>query len=307
LNFGVITIIHYMDKFNKHGSTIIYWDEQMFETILYPTDFSEVSLTVLRECLPELQKLGAKEFHILHVVDITLTEFEAFTLQEAYQEKLEELKRELEGKGLSVQGEVRIGIPSLEIAEYAEEKRIDLIITPSVGENIWRRMFVGSTASNLARTTKKPVLMLKYIQEKEGYRATFGSCSGIFERPLIALDFSRCSLKILETARKFEEVTKSIILLHSVDYGKVDEIEVNIQIAEKNLQKSAKIFKKPTEMEVMVGTASQAIIGTALAKKASMIVIGKKGRSFLKDLLLGSTAERVLRDSKLPVLLVPCE
>jgi len=35
--------------------------------------------------------------------------------------------------------------------------------------------------------------------------------------------------------------------------------------------------------------------------------MGKKGRSVIKDLLLGSTAERVVRDSKLPVLLVPCE
>lgn len=279
----------------------------MFEKILYPTDFSEVSLQVLRECLPEFNSLGAREFHILHVVDITLTEFEAFTLQEVYREKMKELEKELEEKGLNVVTEVRIGIPSLEIAEYAEEKGIDLIVTPSVGENVWRRMFVGSTASNLARTTKRPVLMLKYVQEGEEYRPTFESCSRIFERPLVALDFSKCSLKILETVKKFEEVTKSILLLHSVDYGKVEEIETNIQIAEKNLQKSAKAFKKPAEIEVMVGTASQAIIGTSLAKKATMIVVGKKGRSFLKDLLLGSTAERVLRDSKLPVLLVPCE
>ena len=60
------------------------------------------------------------------------------------------------------------------------------------------------------------------------------------------------------------------------------------------------------EAEVFVGTASSAILGTAIARKASLVVIGKKGRSFLKDLILGSTAERVMRDARIPVLLVPC-
>jgi len=58
---------------------------------------------------------------------------------------------------------------------------------------------------------------------------------------------------------------------------------------------------------VLTGIASRSILGIALAKDSSIIVMGKKGRSVIKDLLLGSTAERVVRDSKLPVLLVPCE
>jgi nucleotide-binding universal stress UspA family protein len=279
----------------------------MFEKILYPTDFSEVSLRAMRECLPAFWKLGARELHLLHVVDITMTEFEAFSLQEVYRGRMEELRRELKEKGISVTTEVRIGIPSLEIAEYANEKGIELIATPSVGENIWRRMFVGSTASNLARTTKKPVLILKYVGEEGNYRPTFGNCSELFKKPLVALDFSKCSLKIVEATKRFEDVMKELILFHSVDYGSIKEIEHNMEIARKNLEKTGKAFSVPLETEVMVGTASQAIIGTAIAKRATLIVIGKKGRSFIKDLVLGSTAERVMRDSKLPVLLVPCD
>lgn len=87
----------------------------------------------------------------------------------------------------------------------------------------------------------------------------------------------------------------------------MEELEHNIALAKENLKKSAKGLSEKFETEVMVGTASQAIIGTAIAKNSTLIVLGKKGRSVLKDLLLGSTAERVIRDSKLPVLLVPCE
>ena len=87
----------------------------------------------------------------------------------------------------------------------------------------------------------------------------------------------------------------------------MDELEHNIEVARKNLEKSAKGIRAKFGTEVMVGSASQAIIGTSIAKASTLIVIGKKGRNFLKDLLLGSTAERVIRDSRVPVLLVPCE
>ena len=136
----------------------------MFEKILYPTDFSDVSLHALRNCIPKLVALGVKELYLIHVIDITIAEFEAFELEGIYQEKLRELAKELDGTGAKVEAIVRIGIPSIEIAETAEEKNIDLVVIPSVGENIWRRMFGGSTASNLARATKRPVLMLKYVK-----------------------------------------------------------------------------------------------------------------------------------------------
>lgn len=278
----------------------------MFERILYPTDFSEVSLHALRHCIPELFKLGAKELHLLHVIDITVAEIEAFELEEVYREKLEELAKEMKEKGINAKAEVRVGIPSLEIAEASEKANVDLIVTPSVGENVWRQMFMGSTASNLARATKRPVLLLKYRKKDDSFELAV-DCSELFKRPLVALDFSKCSVKIVQTVKKFEELIERGILLHSVDYGKIEELEHNIAIAKKNLEKSSKDLSAEFELEVMVGTASQAIIGTALAKGATLIVLGKKGRSILKDLILGSTAERVMRDSKLPVLLVPCE
>ncbi|HDZ35484.1 MAG TPA: universal stress protein [Thermococcus sp.] len=278
----------------------------MFEKVLYPTDFSDVSMHALRTCIPKLVPMGIKELYLIHVVDITVVEFEAFELEETYREKLEGLAEELRRDGLKVEAIVRVGIPSMEIAETAEEKSIDLVVIPSVGENIWRTMFVGSTASNLARATERPVLLLKYVKSGDDFKLSV-DCTEVFRRPLVALDFSNCSIKVLRIVREFEELVEKGILLHSVDYGGMDELEHNIELAKKNLEKSVRGLRARFEAEVMVGSASQAIIGTSLTKNATLIVIGKKGRSFIKDLLLGSTAERVIRDSKVPVLLVPCD
>ncbi len=56
--------------------------------------------------------------------------------------------------------------------------------------------------------------------------------------------------------------------------------------------------------EVRWGRPSDTIVDTAARMPASLIVLGTHGRSALEKLLLGSTAERVLRLSEIPVLTV---
>ncbi|MCC6133000.1 MAG: universal stress protein [Acidobacteria bacterium] len=74
-----------------------------------------------------------------------------------------------------------------------------------------------------------------------------------------------------------------------------------------HLAKEAKaVAKRGLEAthELRWGRPSDMIMEAALAKKASMIVLGTHGRSALEKLLLGSTAERVVRLAPVPVLTV---
>lgn len=56
--------------------------------------------------------------------------------------------------------------------------------------------------------------------------------------------------------------------------------------------------------ELKWGRPSDVLVDTAVAQKASLLVIGAHGRSALEKFLLGSTAERVVRRSPVPVLTV---
>ncbi len=58
------------------------------------------------------------------------------------------------------------------------------------------------------------------------------------------------------------------------------------------------------EWEVVEGDPGRAIIDTAHERNADLIVMATHGRSGLSRLVLGSVADRVLRDSHLPVLMV---
>ncbi|AVB75817.1 nucleotide-binding universal stress UspA family protein [Methanococcus maripaludis] len=56
--------------------------------------------------------------------------------------------------------------------------------------------------------------------------------------------------------------------------------------------------------EILEGTPSKEIVEYAEAKNADLIVMGTTGKTGLDKLLLGSVAERVLKKSHCPVLLV---
>ena len=55
----------------------------------------------------------------------------------------------------------------------------------------------------------------------------------------------------------------------------------------------------------LVGTAPKTILEFARANSASMIVMSTHGRSGVERLMLGSVAEKVIRNAPCPVLIVP--
>ncbi len=55
---------------------------------------------------------------------------------------------------------------------------------------------------------------------------------------------------------------------------------------------------------VKVGTAAQEIARHAATARADLLVMGRGGGRALRDVVLGSTAERVIRQTRLPVLVV---
>ncbi len=62
--------------------------------------------------------------------------------------------------------------------------------------------------------------------------------------------------------------------------------------------------RRPRDERVSLGPPSDAIIDAAKKANASLVVLGTHGRSALEKLLIGSTAERVVRLCPVPVLTV---
>jgi nucleotide-binding universal stress UspA family protein len=61
------------------------------------------------------------------------------------------------------------------------------------------------------------------------------------------------------------------------------------------------------ERFISEGIPSKEILNTADIWQSDLIVMGTHGKTGLKRLLIGSTAENILRSSNIPILIVPCK
>jgi nucleotide-binding universal stress UspA family protein len=134
---------------------------------------------------------------------------------------------------------------------------------------------------------------------------------------LVAHDFSPCSDEALDRAAKLAAgVGARLEMLHvhpdlriKEEYSSgAETFEAEQQIKDKlaALVDAAKGKHGDFEYEVTTTTGApvDAILGEAKARGANMIIAGTHGRTGLAHLVLGSVAERLARESPVPVLVV---
>ena len=139
----------------------------------------------------------------------------------------------------------------------------------------------------------------------------------VIRRILVPIDFSEASDKALRYARKFlEQFGAEITLLHVIqpmaypsDFGYpppvVDTVDeaLRVQVTSR-LKNFANQSDPPMQTLIRVGQPYHEITTVAQELNADLIIIPTHGRTGLKHVLLGSTAERVVRYAPCPVLTV---
>ena len=137
-----------------------------------------------------------------------------------------------------------------------------------------------------------------------------------FRNILCPIDFSPNSLAAMDVARQWaQESDGTVTLLHvvpsSIKVGALMPVvlEPTVGRAEaeerlKELAKSRLNCTIPYETDVAVGDAASEILQGAVRHRSDSIVMATHGRIGLKHFFLGSVAERVVRESAVPVLTV---
>ena len=139
------------------------------------------------------------------------------------------------------------------------------------------------------------------------------------QRILVPLDFSRHADFVLEWATHLaKEHSSRLLLLHAyhlpVEFQQLEgaylpqDFWASVKAeAEQNLQRYAEPLRAQglaVDVIVREGYPATVIEQEAIDQHADLIVIGTRGLSGLKHLLLGSIAERVVQKAPCPVLTV---
>jgi nucleotide-binding universal stress UspA family protein len=144
----------------------------MFEKVLYPTDFSDVSKKAI-DYVKHLKESGTKVVIVLHVIDVRtleplhrvlsedkVKEVERMRMEQA-KESLMMLEKELTEVGIKVKSRIELGMPVREILRVEKEEDVSAIVIGSHGVSNLKEIFLGSVSEKVIRKCKKPILVVK--------------------------------------------------------------------------------------------------------------------------------------------------
>jgi nucleotide-binding universal stress UspA family protein len=145
------------------------------KTILVPTDFSECSEAAVRYGRALADAFGAS-LHLLHVVQDPYKQawaaegFAAPVTDMVSQWETQARKRLEETASacapLRTIVATRIGTPFYDIAQYASEMNVDLIVIGTHGRGPLGHMLLGSVAERIVRRAPCPVLTVRHPQHE---------------------------------------------------------------------------------------------------------------------------------------------
>jgi nucleotide-binding universal stress UspA family protein len=195
------------------------------------------------------------------------------------------------------------------ISSYAEQSNAELLVIGERGQDFLRHHLLGSTASRLIRkSVRHPVLVVKQPPHEA------------YKRILIPIDFSTASAAAVKFCRRLAPDAE-IILLHAFEvpfegkiaYAGVDEdIVKQYRIATRDraltniraVADSAGLDIGDYTPLIVHGDPSQTVIDQEQEFDADLIIMGKHGKNFTEELLLGSVTKHVLAESQCDVLVV---
>lgn len=200
----------------------------------------------------------------------------------------------------------RMGHPVEEIISAAKDWSADVIAVGTHGRKGLDRFLMGSIAAGVLRRATCPVLCVGHEPPSPIH----------FQRILVAVDDSEQAGWAADCARRLAEAFGAqIALAHIAPFALPVEPGYGMVVdrADEALVHSGEEFlskfywpqgaSSPARL-VRQGPTAQEILGLAREWKADLIVLGTHSRRGLSRLLLGSTAEAVVRQSACPVLCV---
>ena len=299
----------------------------MLQSLLVPLDGSEFSERTLPLARGLARATGASlhlaHVHVSHPPDHFLSNtqfhFEGLDMEE-YEERhraqeeayLNRVLERVREDGTRVDGALLEGRVAEKIGDHAEDVGADMILITTHGHTGVSRMWLGSVADALVRSTHLPLLV---IHPAQGEHLPAEVLS--FNNILVPLDGSDLATAILGPAKDIASATDAqITLAHVISSTAIvgsrlfpllpDDITPAMRKAVEYLDDQAEALRdegfavetRVVEHEI----PAKAICWMAEEAGADLIAIATHGYGGVKRAFLGSVADKVLRGSPLPLL-----
>lgn len=284
----------------------------MFRRLVVATDLSPASEHVV-DCVAGWTALGLQRVTLAHVHAVKDVGGLEETLRRNHEPKMERQAERLRALGVPSEWRLAFGVPYLDLDRIAADVNADAIVIGSHGASWLKEVLLGSVADAILRHSSRPVLVLKVdrlgaLGAVECRRA----CGGLFARVLFPTDFSGAAERALgRVAECCRRMGSAVRVLHVQDVRRVrphleERLEEFNRVDTLRLERIAEHLKAAGAThaghEIAIDHPVRAILAAAERWQATLVVMGRTGRGWVKELALGSTAHEVARRSPVPVL-----
>jgi nucleotide-binding universal stress UspA family protein len=226
----------------------------------------------------------------------------------------------LSGSKVTVEQIVAEGEPDEEIVTAAGQRGVQMIAMASHGRGAIGRAIFGSVADRVARTAPVPVLILRTPDED-------ADSDVVVSRIVIPLDGSEIASRALPVASEIaKQLAAPVHVVRAVDAalalpmasgvfgaGPVVDADVTDQIWQEAEEKArSKVTAAVSRLKVEGIDASGGIVNgspffaiSEVIEPGDLLILTSHGRGGVRRWLLGSVAEKLVREADAPVMLVP--
>lgn len=303
--------------------TAIELPSDPLEIILLATDFSETAGLALERAL-DIAKRHESEIVLVHVMQPELPivaapemivvppDYEKH-LREASTEGLTRAADRVREAGVRVREVLEQGKPARRITACADSVGADLIMIGTRGNTGFKGLLLGSVAEEVVRTARQPVLTVHPEDDRPiepvrtllfptDFSPAAEHALGVATRLLAGSDWARILL-----VHTFQ-ISPTVVPLGGFGNGVMPHFVEDAQkLAERATAPAVESLRaRGFEVEVLVerGDPAEVVTELAAAREVDVIVMGTRGHSKLRQILLGSTAERVVEHAPCPVMTV---
>ena len=270
---------------------------------VYATDLSAASEAAIENetCLECLERVGVDTVHLVTVVPSNVhAGMPGMGLEKRRQQGLDRYRNVMEAAGFEVETHVVRGTPYRRINGVAGTVHADMTIVGSRGQSPLENRVIGSTARNLARTTVAPLLVNRVerdVDDPEMLRAH------LFQRMLYATDFSENAQRAFDAFSYLRHATREATLVHVESPKDGADVDAETRLGE--LADTLEGWDIDTDIRIRQGSPAEEILAVEEAVTPTTTLVGSRGQSRLRRLMLGSVSEDLVARARGNVYLVP--
>jgi len=271
---------------------------------IYATDLSAASEAAIANetCLDCLDRIGVDTVHLVTVIPSNVhAGMPGMNFSKRREEGLNRYQTVMEDAGFDTETHVVRGTPHRRINGIAEAEKVDMTIIGSRGQSPLENRVIGSTARNLARTTVVPLLVNRVeraADEPDVLR------EHLFQRMLYATDFSENAERAFDAFSYLRHATQEATLVH-VESPKDSDTDTDPATELDALADTLAQWDIDTDIEIRHGDPADEILDVEAAVQPTTTLVGSRGRSRMRRLLLGSVSEDIVARASGNVYLVP--